>query len=114
MTRNKCYLTDFEAYDGGFVSFGDGKGRISSKGKNKTGKLDFDDVYFCQDDKKKELEQEYILIPICTTNPFPSQGSKDSAVDAGKKAPKVDESKASDNCGKNDQDSRSEVEDLPQ
>nr|GEX99838.1 hypothetical protein [Tanacetum cinerariifolium] len=26
---------------------GDGKGRISGKGKIKTGKLDFDDVYFC-------------------------------------------------------------------
>nr|GEW65043.1 hypothetical protein [Tanacetum cinerariifolium] len=46
MTGNKFYLTDFEAYDGGFVSFGDGKGRISIKGKIKTGKLDFDDVYF--------------------------------------------------------------------
>nr|GEV57550.1 hypothetical protein [Tanacetum cinerariifolium] len=32
MTENKCYLTDFEAYDGRFVSFGDGKGRISSEG----------------------------------------------------------------------------------
>nr|GEX26178.1 retrovirus-related Pol polyprotein from transposon TNT 1-94 [Tanacetum cinerariifolium] len=32
MTRNKCYLTNFEAYDGGFVSFGNGKGRISGKG----------------------------------------------------------------------------------
>nr|GFB14984.1 zinc finger, CCHC-type [Tanacetum cinerariifolium] len=31
MTGNKCYLTDFEAYDGGFVFFGDGKGRISGK-----------------------------------------------------------------------------------
>nr|GFB79145.1 ribonuclease H-like domain-containing protein [Tanacetum cinerariifolium] len=29
MTGNKCYLTDYEDYDGGFVSFGDGKGRIS-------------------------------------------------------------------------------------
>nr|GFA68125.1 hypothetical protein [Tanacetum cinerariifolium] len=47
MTGNKCYLTDFEAYDGGFVSFGDGKGRISGKGKIKIGKLDFEDVYFC-------------------------------------------------------------------
>nr|GEU83914.1 uncharacterized mitochondrial protein AtMg00810-like [Tanacetum cinerariifolium] len=46
---NKCYLTDFEAYDGGFVSFRDGKGRISGKGKIKTGKLDFDDVYFCKE-----------------------------------------------------------------
>nr|GEX20603.1 hypothetical protein [Tanacetum cinerariifolium] len=42
MTRNKCYLTDYEDYDGGFVSFGDGKGRISGKGKIKTGSLDFD------------------------------------------------------------------------
>ncbi|GKA61997.1 retrovirus-related pol polyprotein from transposon TNT 1-94 [Tanacetum coccineum] len=31
MTRNKCYLTEYEDYDGGFVSFGDGKGRISRK-----------------------------------------------------------------------------------
>ncbi|GKE21955.1 hypothetical protein Tco_1433467, partial [Tanacetum coccineum] len=25
MTGNKCYLTESEDYDGGFVSFGDGK-----------------------------------------------------------------------------------------
>ncbi|GJY34419.1 hypothetical protein Tco_0418888 [Tanacetum coccineum] len=25
MTGNKCYLTEYEVYDGGFVSFGDGK-----------------------------------------------------------------------------------------
>nr|GEV51485.1 hypothetical protein [Tanacetum cinerariifolium] len=31
MTGNNCYLTNFEFYDGGFVSFGDGKGRISGK-----------------------------------------------------------------------------------
>ncbi|GJV99891.1 ribonuclease H-like domain-containing protein [Tanacetum coccineum] len=36
MTRNKCYLTEYEDYDGGFVSFGDGKGRIFGKGKIKT------------------------------------------------------------------------------
>ncbi|GKA86987.1 hypothetical protein Tco_0808698 [Tanacetum coccineum] len=29
MTENKCYLTEYEDYDGGFVSFGDGNGRIS-------------------------------------------------------------------------------------
>nr|GEZ49769.1 ribonuclease H-like domain-containing protein [Tanacetum cinerariifolium] len=46
MTGNKCYLTDYEDYDGGFVSFRDGKGRISGKGKIKTKTLDFDDVYF--------------------------------------------------------------------
>nr|GEX69072.1 retrovirus-related Pol polyprotein from transposon TNT 1-94 [Tanacetum cinerariifolium] len=49
MTGNKCYLTDYEDYDGGVVSFGDGKGRISRKGKLKTGTLDFDDVYFCKE-----------------------------------------------------------------
>nr|GEV15777.1 putative reverse transcriptase domain-containing protein [Tanacetum cinerariifolium] len=46
MTGNKCYLTDFEAFDGRFVSFRDGKGRISCKGKIKTRKFDFDDMYF--------------------------------------------------------------------
>nr|GEV69446.1 ribonuclease H-like domain-containing protein [Tanacetum cinerariifolium] len=236
MTGNKCYLTDFEAYDGGFVSFGDGKGRISeavntacyvlnralvTKPHNKTSYklicgrpplIDFmkpfgchvtilntednlgkferkaDEGYFvgysvvskamrvfnkrtniveetlnirfqenapnvkgnepdwlfdidsltismnyvpvvarnqtngiagskenlvaCQDDKKKELKQEYILIPICTNDLLISQGTKDSAVDVGKKAPEVDESEASDNDGKNDQVPRSKVESL--
>ncbi|GJV61490.1 putative ribonuclease H-like domain-containing protein [Tanacetum coccineum] len=46
---NICYLDKYEDYDGGFVSFGDGKGRISGKGKIKTGSLDFDDVYFCKE-----------------------------------------------------------------
>ncbi|GJX73709.1 putative ribonuclease H-like domain-containing protein [Tanacetum coccineum] len=44
MTGNKCYLAKYEDYDGGFVSFGDGKGRITIKGKIKTGTLDFDDL----------------------------------------------------------------------
>nr|GEX55633.1 putative reverse transcriptase domain, ribonuclease H-like domain, aspartic peptidase domain protein [Tanacetum cinerariifolium] len=30
--ENKAYLTEYEDYDGGLVSFGDGKGRISGKG----------------------------------------------------------------------------------
>ncbi|GJU06248.1 putative reverse transcriptase domain-containing protein [Tanacetum coccineum] len=33
ITENKCYLDEYEDYDGGFVSFGDGKGRISGKVK---------------------------------------------------------------------------------
>ncbi|GJZ87597.1 putative ribonuclease H-like domain-containing protein [Tanacetum coccineum] len=49
MTRNKCYLTVYEDYYGGFVSFRDGKGRISKKGKIKTGTLDFDSVFFCKE-----------------------------------------------------------------
>nr|GEV59716.1 putative ribonuclease H-like domain-containing protein [Tanacetum cinerariifolium] len=31
MTGNKCYLTDYEDYDGGIVSFGDDKCRMSGK-----------------------------------------------------------------------------------
>nr|GEZ53861.1 ribonuclease H-like domain-containing protein [Tanacetum cinerariifolium] len=58
MTGNKFYLTDYEDYDGGFVSFRDGKGRISGKGKIKTGTLDFDDVYFC-----KELKYNMFSVP---------------------------------------------------
>ncbi|GKB24329.1 hypothetical protein Tco_0863730, partial [Tanacetum coccineum] len=34
MTGNKSYLYEYEDYDGGFVSFGDGKGRISGKSLN--------------------------------------------------------------------------------
>ncbi|GJZ07675.1 retrovirus-related pol polyprotein from transposon TNT 1-94 [Tanacetum coccineum] len=49
MTGNKCYLTEYDDYNGGFVSFGDGKGRISRKGKIKTETLDFDNVYFCKE-----------------------------------------------------------------
>nr|GEV99865.1 ribonuclease H-like domain-containing protein [Tanacetum cinerariifolium]GEW76137.1 ribonuclease H-like domain-containing protein [Tanacetum cinerariifolium] len=61
MTRNKCYLTDYEGYDRGFVSFGDGKGRIYGKGKMKTGTLDFNDVYFC-----KELKYNlFSMLQMC-------------------------------------------------
>ncbi|GJY82329.1 putative ribonuclease H-like domain-containing protein [Tanacetum coccineum] len=77
MTGNKCYLDEYEDYDGGFVSFGDGKGRIFGKGKIKTGSLDFDDAYFCKElkynlfnmsqicDKKNNVlftDTEYLVI----------------------------------------------------
>nr|GEW21198.1 hypothetical protein [Tanacetum cinerariifolium] len=121
MTGNKCYLTDYEDYNGGFVSFGDGKGKISGKGKIKTGTLDFDDVCFTKDnivagqaEIKKEPEQEYILIPICTTDPLLSQGPKDSTVDAEKKATEVDESQVSIYGGKDDQVTRNAFERLLQ
>ncbi|GJX31305.1 putative ribonuclease H-like domain-containing protein [Tanacetum coccineum] len=57
MTGNKCYIDELNDYAGGCVSFCDGKGRISGKGKIKTGSLDFDDVYFC-----KELSITYLLL----------------------------------------------------
>nr|GEZ14030.1 hypothetical protein [Tanacetum cinerariifolium] len=47
MTGNKAYLADYqEIHDGGFVSFGSSRGKITRKGIIRTEKLDFDDVYF--------------------------------------------------------------------
>ncbi|GJX00449.1 hypothetical protein Tco_0184362 [Tanacetum coccineum] len=51
MTGNKSYLTDYQDIDGGFVAFaGSPKGgKIIGKGKIRTGKLDFEDVYFLKE-----------------------------------------------------------------
>ncbi|GKB02833.1 putative ribonuclease H-like domain-containing protein [Tanacetum coccineum] len=51
MTGNKSYLTDYEEIDRGFVAFrGNSKGgKITGKGKIRTGKLDFEDVYFVKE-----------------------------------------------------------------
>ncbi|GJU78183.1 putative ribonuclease H-like domain-containing protein [Tanacetum coccineum] len=51
MTGNKSYLTDYKDIDGGFVAFaGSPKGgKITEKGKIRTGKLDFEDVYFVKE-----------------------------------------------------------------
>nr|GEX21829.1 retrovirus-related Pol polyprotein from transposon TNT 1-94 [Tanacetum cinerariifolium] len=73
-----------------------------------------DNIVAGQAKKKKELEQEYILIPICTTDPLISQGPKDNEVDAGKKVIEVDASQVSDNGGHDDQITRSEFEGLLQ
>ncbi|GKB27476.1 putative ribonuclease H-like domain-containing protein [Tanacetum coccineum] len=49
--RNKSFLTDYQEVDGGFVAFaGSPKGgKITRKGKIRTGKLDFEDVYFVKE-----------------------------------------------------------------
>nr|GEW83518.1 uncharacterized mitochondrial protein AtMg00810-like [Tanacetum cinerariifolium] len=51
MTGNISFLSDFEEINGGYVAFeGNPKGgKITGKGKIKTGKLDFDDVYFVKE-----------------------------------------------------------------
>ncbi|GKB07379.1 ribonuclease H-like domain-containing protein, partial [Tanacetum coccineum] len=51
MTGNKSYLTDNQDIDGGFVAFAESpKGdKITRKGKIRTGKLDFKDVYFVKE-----------------------------------------------------------------
>nr|GEY14787.1 ribonuclease H-like domain-containing protein [Tanacetum cinerariifolium] len=47
MTGNISYLFNFKEINGGYVAFGGNPkgGKITSKGKIKTGKLDFNDVY---------------------------------------------------------------------
>ncbi|GJU90625.1 putative ribonuclease H-like domain-containing protein [Tanacetum coccineum] len=49
MTVNKAYLVEYQDYNGGLVAFGGSKGYISGKGKIKTRKLDFEDVYFVKE-----------------------------------------------------------------
>nr|GEV21225.1 ribonuclease H-like domain-containing protein [Tanacetum cinerariifolium] len=51
MTGNMSYLSDFEELNRGYVAFGGNPkgGKIFGKGKIKTGKLDFDDVYFIKE-----------------------------------------------------------------
>nr|GEU52866.1 putative ribonuclease H-like domain-containing protein [Tanacetum cinerariifolium] len=51
LTGNMSYLSNFEELNGGYVAFGGNPkgGKISGKGKIKTGKLDFDDVYFVKE-----------------------------------------------------------------
>nr|GEY26397.1 putative ribonuclease H-like domain-containing protein [Tanacetum cinerariifolium] len=53
ITGNMSYLSDFQELNGGYVSFeGNPKGgKITGKGKIKTGKLDFKDVYFVKEMK---------------------------------------------------------------
>nr|GEX52856.1 copia protein [Tanacetum cinerariifolium] len=49
MTGNKAYLGDYQDFNGGHVAFGGSKGQITGKGKIKTKKLDFEDVYFVKE-----------------------------------------------------------------
>nr|GEX73128.1 hypothetical protein [Tanacetum cinerariifolium] len=72
MTGNMSYLSDFKELNGGYVAFGGNPkgGKITGKGKIKTGKLDFDNVYFVKElkfnlfsvsqmcDKKNSLPDE--------------------------------------------------------
>nr|GEY59817.1 ribonuclease H-like domain-containing protein [Tanacetum cinerariifolium] len=51
MTRIISYLSNFEELNGGYVAFGGNPkgGKIMGKGKIKSGKLDFDDVYYVKE-----------------------------------------------------------------
>ncbi|GJX38030.1 ribonuclease H-like domain, reverse transcriptase, RNA-dependent DNA polymerase [Tanacetum coccineum] len=102
MAGNNCFITEYEDYGGGFISFGDGKGRISGKdllGKFVKADEGFfvgksnlmvlrnleDNIVTSQVEKRTKPEEEYILIPFCTTDPLISQGPKDSEEDSGMK-----------------------------
>ncbi|GKA69922.1 putative ribonuclease H-like domain-containing protein [Tanacetum coccineum] len=51
MTGNKDFLSDYQYIDGGFVAFGGSSrgGKITGKGKIRTNKLDFEDVFFVKE-----------------------------------------------------------------
>nr|GEV12164.1 ribonuclease H-like domain-containing protein [Tanacetum cinerariifolium] len=55
MTGNKAYLVDYQEFKGGFVAFRGSNGRITSKGKIKAGRLDFEDVYYVEELKNYNL-----------------------------------------------------------
>ncbi|GJU43245.1 putative ribonuclease H-like domain-containing protein [Tanacetum coccineum] len=60
MTGNKSFLTDYQEVDGGFVAFaGSSKeGKITGKGKIRTGKLDFEDL----------LDESQVLLKVPRQN----------------------------------------------
>nr|GEV51699.1 hypothetical protein [Tanacetum cinerariifolium] len=49
MTGNISYLSDYEPFDRGYVSCGQGGCKITGKGTIKTNKLEFKNVYFMKD-----------------------------------------------------------------
>nr|GEU34933.1 putative reverse transcriptase domain-containing protein [Tanacetum cinerariifolium] len=60
MTGNISYLFDFVPFDGGYVSFGQGGCKITGKGTIKTGKLEFEIVYFVKDLKYNLFSESQI------------------------------------------------------
>nr|GEX07407.1 retrovirus-related Pol polyprotein from transposon TNT 1-94 [Tanacetum cinerariifolium] len=67
ITGNMSYFTDYEETDGGYVAFGGNPkgGKISGKGTIKTGKLDFNNVYFV-----KELKFNLFSVSQMDMNQF--------------------------------------------
>nr|GEW41609.1 retrovirus-related Pol polyprotein from transposon TNT 1-94 [Tanacetum cinerariifolium] len=55
MTGNKARLADYQEFKGGSVAFRGSNGRITGKGKIKTGMFDFKDVYYMEELKHYNL-----------------------------------------------------------
>nr|GEW62626.1 ribonuclease H-like domain-containing protein [Tanacetum cinerariifolium] len=49
MIGNISYLSKYEPFNEGYVSFGHGRGKITGKGSIKTDKLEFENVYFVEE-----------------------------------------------------------------
>nr|GEY37999.1 putative ribonuclease H-like domain-containing protein [Tanacetum cinerariifolium] len=63
MTGNISYLFDYEPFDRGYVSFGQGGCKITGKGTIKTGKLEFENMYFVKDLKDfKMIDDTNVLL----------------------------------------------------
>nr|GEX73395.1 hypothetical protein [Tanacetum cinerariifolium] len=62
MIGNKAHLADYQEFKGGSVAFGGSNGRKTGKGKIKTGKLDFKDVYYVEELKHYNL---FFVSQIC-------------------------------------------------
>nr|GEU29135.1 hypothetical protein [Tanacetum cinerariifolium] len=63
ITGNISYLSDYEPFNGGYVSFGQEGCKITRKGTIKTGKLEFENVYFVKDLKGfKLLDDANVLL----------------------------------------------------
>nr|GFC09238.1 hypothetical protein [Tanacetum cinerariifolium] len=61
MTGNMSYLSEYEPYDGGYVSFRHEGGKITGKGIIKIGKLEFENVYFVKELKTSRQHNMYSI-----------------------------------------------------
>nr|GEX33235.1 hypothetical protein [Tanacetum cinerariifolium] len=61
MTGNISYFSDYEPFDGGYVSFSQGGCKITGKGTIKTDKPEFENVYFMKDLKTPRQHNMYSI-----------------------------------------------------
>ncbi|GJZ61250.1 uncharacterized mitochondrial protein-like protein [Tanacetum coccineum] len=126
MTGNKCYLTEYEDYDGGFVSFGEGKVNKAMRVFNKRTRIvketlnitflentpnvigNGPDWLFDVDSLTISMNYVPVVAGNQTTDP------KVNEEDAEEKPTEMDENGASDKDGKDDQATRSDFERLLQ
>nr|GEY54387.1 putative ribonuclease H-like domain-containing protein [Tanacetum cinerariifolium] len=89
MTGNISFLLEFEEINGGYVAFGGNPkgGKISGKGKIKTQKLDFGDVYFVKElnfnlfSVSEMVPRENNMYNVNLKNAVPSGATKDETIE---------------------------------